>query len=92
MTSSRVRPPACTAFAFLVADETRLLGGRTYPQEGPLTLDAFTAYFFGATALIGVVSEGKVEGVTDGEKVEVGLEEACAGRKWEACVGGTYYV
>ncbi|GHJ87171.1 hypothetical protein NliqN6_3573 [Naganishia liquefaciens] len=69
-----------------------LASGRTYPQEGPLTLEAFTAYFFGATALIGVVSEAKVEPGGEGERVEVGLEEACAGRKWEECVGGTYYV
>lgn len=78
--------------------------GLTYPQEDIRDPDAFRAYFFAADVLIAIV--GNKSGVTpdplpapDGElptpvakEVEADLETARAGRSWDACVVGFYYV
>ncbi|KAJ9100557.1 hypothetical protein QFC21_003600 [Naganishia friedmannii] len=67
--------------------------GRTYPQRGPMTLEEFTGYFFGATTIIGIIGTSASTATTDGELVEgVTLEQARAGREWKDCVGGCYYV
>lgn len=83
----------CRLFRFLLSLTLETSkGGRTYPQEGPQSLDAFTAYFFGAATIIGIVSPCPEPLVEDGTPVELTLEQACDGRAWEVCVGGTFYV
>lgn len=64
-------------------------GGCTYPQEGPITYEEFISYFFAATTIVGVIrpvgTNGKVDMPGD-------LESARAGRTWEECIGGCYYM
>ena len=78
--------------------------GLTYPQENMRDPDAFRAYFFAADVVIAIVGDGS--GVMpdppaepDGapptpvaKEVEVNLETARAGRSWDTCVVGFYYV
>jgi len=66
--------------------------GTTYPQEGPIDLEAFKAYFFGATCILGIISSEKYDEPVDGQEVDVQLNDAIGGRKWEECLGGCFYV
>lgn len=66
---------------------TDIAEGKTYPQEGLLTVEEFKGYFFGASTIIGILSP---EG-TDPASVQT-LEAAQAGRDWKDCVGGCYYI
>ncbi|WVO16187.1 hypothetical protein L204_103858 [Cryptococcus depauperatus] len=74
-------------FYKIFSDE--LESGCTYPQEGPMTYEAFLAYLFAATTIVGIItkvgSQGEID--TSGD-----LEGAKAGRSWEECVGGCYYI
>ena len=78
--------------------------GLTYPQEDIRDPDAFRAYFFAADVVIAIVGLGP-SGSAPGElerrrleydavprEVEVDLERARAGRSWNDCVVGFYYV
>lgn len=78
--------------------------GLTYPQENMRDPDAFRAYFFAADVVIAIVGDGS--GATPNppaepvgapvapvaKEVAVDLETARAGRPWDACVVGFYYV
>jgi hypothetical protein len=78
--------------------------GLTYPQEDIRDPDAFRAYFFAADVVIAIVSlSGPQEAPGELERrqlehdavpreVEVDLERARAGRSWDDCVVGFYYV
>lgn len=72
-----------------------LARGMTYPQEllpgEDYTLAQFEEYFFGADVLVGVAGVGDAP-ADDGAEVPLGLGDARAGRAWEACVAGVYYV
>ena len=65
-----------------------ILEGTTYPQEGPMDYDAFFAYFFAtaSTTVIGVLHSDTLSNPPSS------LEEARAGRDWEECVGGCFYM
>ncbi|TFK44892.1 hypothetical protein BDQ12DRAFT_730900 [Crucibulum laeve] len=65
--------------------------GRTYPQEGEMSQDTFEAYFFAADVFIGIIRQPKHEDITKGT-VEITIEKARAGRPWEHCVAGYYYI
>lgn len=67
-------------------DVTDLTEGKTYPQEGPLTVDEFKNYFFGASTIIGVLSPAGTDPAPQT------LEAAQAGREWKDCFGGCYYI
>jgi hypothetical protein len=67
-------------------------GGQTYPQEGPLTLEAFSAYFFGAQTIMAIVSPDEEEEVSDGTPFTEDIETARSGRSWKDCIGGCYYM
>jgi hypothetical protein len=89
-------PPASIAcLAQPRADLHRLLGpaeGLTYPQRGPTTLESFSAYFYGGgTVIVGLVS-GTDETEEEGEIEAIPLEEVRAGRDWDRCLGGFFYV
>ena len=82
--------------------------GLTYPQEDMRDTDAFRAYFFAADVVIAIVEEGASGSASGDlerrqlerdaasalvpREVEVDLERARAGRSWDACVVGFYYV
>ncbi|KGB74442.1 hypothetical protein I307_05402 [Cryptococcus deuterogattii 99/473] len=74
---------------FYTIFSNELESGCTYPQEGPITYEEFISYFFAATTIVGVIrpvgTNGKVDMPGD-------LESARAGRTWEECIGGCYYI
>ncbi|EJD40391.1 hypothetical protein AURDEDRAFT_70185 [Auricularia subglabra TFB-10046 SS5] len=59
--------------------------GRTYPQEGPMDLAAFSAYYFAADVFIGVLV------AKSGNATAQTLDAARGGRSWEESVAGCYY-
>lgn len=69
-----------------VAFNEELERGRTYPQEGPMDLATFSAYFFAADVLIGVLVPASASSAIRT------LDDARAGRTWTASVAGCYYV
>ncbi|GJE91420.1 hypothetical protein PsYK624_075700 [Phanerochaete sordida] len=75
------------------ADE--LERGATYPQEvlpgETYTREQFEGYYFGADVIMGLVGTGGAP-AEDGEEVRTDVEQARAGRSWEECVAGVYYV
>jgi hypothetical protein len=78
--------------------------GKTYPQEGPVTLETFLSYFFGATCILGIVSSSPPSSSTseesksledpnkDSPSEEITVENAVGGRGWEECLVGCYYM
>jgi hypothetical protein len=79
--------------------------GKTYPQEGPVTLETFLSYFFGATCILGIVSSSPSSSSTseeesksledpnkDSPSEEMTVENAVGGRGWEECLVGCYYM
>lgn len=77
--------------------------GTTYPQETPqgeeYTRAAFDAYFFAGDVIIGVIgSDASIWSaaaetlVDDVSRVDLDIQKAGAGRSWEECVAGFYYV
>ena len=61
--------------------------GRTYPQEGDMNGEAFEKYFFAADVFLGIISSSHSE-----ETNHSTLKDICAGRSWEECAAGFYYV
>ncbi|KAL1411433.1 hypothetical protein Q8F55_002389 [Vanrija albida] len=61
--------------------------GKSYPQEDQMTRDQFVAYFFNSTTIVAIVSPASV----DVGSLKM-LEDARAGRSWEECTGGVYYI
>jgi hypothetical protein len=60
--------------------------GRTYPQEGPMGYEAYKAYFFSSTTIIGVVHPAPLD------KLPQNIEEAMSGRSTEQAIGGCNYM
>ena len=69
-------------FAKEVAD------GMTYPQEGDMGQESFETYFFSADVFVGIISA--LPGSSEQPGLEV--EEERAGRTWDDCIAGYYYV
>ncbi|KAI0057898.1 hypothetical protein BV25DRAFT_1902453 [Artomyces pyxidatus] len=71
--------------------------GATYPQEtllaGAYTRETFDAYFWAADVFVAIgTSEGRGSVEDQGVEVEGGIDAARAGRSWEECLVGFYYV
>lgn len=74
--------------------------GLTYPQEDMRDPETFKAYFFAADVVIALLCDSEGAGVThntgsadgDGLEVDVNIERVRAGRPWDACVVGFYYI
>ncbi len=66
--------------------------GITYPQDEPLSLEAFTTYYFGATTIVGIVSAGEMPEVMDASVFTEDIETVRAGRGWKECIGGSVYM
>ncbi|KAL1669000.1 acyl-CoA N-acyltransferase, partial [Schizophyllum commune] len=68
--------------------------GLTYPQEGPITQAAFEAYFFAADVFVAVLQGEEPASASNesGSAVDLDVAKAAAGRKWEDCLVGYYYV
>ncbi|KAJ1306185.1 hypothetical protein OPQ81_010894 [Rhizoctonia solani] len=68
--------------------EEELECGRTYPQEGPMDRAAFEAYFFAADVFVGLIIQSQETLALQNENIE----RVRAGRSWEECIVGSYYV
>ncbi|TDL23011.1 hypothetical protein BD410DRAFT_787821 [Rickenella mellea] len=81
--------------------------GTSYPQETregeTLSREAFEAYFFAESVIVGIVHEGDLLGLSNEKdtteiegmqmkEVVISSEDARAERAWEECVAGFYYV
>jgi hypothetical protein len=64
--------------------EQELERGQTYPQEGPMDLATFQAYFFAADVFVGlIVPSGEAAALQTGD-----IERIRAGRSWDECIVG----
>ncbi|KAJ3504458.1 hypothetical protein NLJ89_g7920 [Agrocybe chaxingu] len=66
--------------------------GMTYPQEEPLTQEAFEAHFFAADAFVGITGKSLKADVVDGGYQAADIDAERNGRTWEEAVAGCYYV
>jgi hypothetical protein len=75
-------------------DKDEVDKGMTYPQEDVGGREGFVDYFFAADFFVGVrrPEPGAEGSVGTAREVEIGIEEARAGREWADCVVGFYYV
>ena len=65
--------------------------GLTYPQEGEMDQTGFENYFFAADVFVGIVGASPRADNADAE-IELDIDTARAGRSWDECVAGFYYV
>lgn len=75
----------CSVFAKEVED------GRTYPQEGPIDLATFEAYFFAADVFV-AISTGSQSENADGSMTSLSIEQVRNNRCWEDSIAGFFYV
>jgi hypothetical protein len=68
--------------------EKELGVGRTYPQEGPIGAESFKDYFFHGDVFVGII----IPECEDASMLHADVEAARAGREWNDCVAGSYYV
>jgi hypothetical protein len=65
--------------------------GLTYPQEGEIDQPDFESYFFAADVFVGIVGYHP-RGDRGEAEIELDIDAARAGRPWDECVAGFYYV
>jgi len=73
-------------FAKEVAD------GMTYPQEEDMGQDKFEAYFFSADVFVGIVGSLPRTIISGSEQSNLEIEQERAGRTWDDCIAGYYYI
>ncbi|KIM40288.1 hypothetical protein M413DRAFT_176172 [Hebeloma cylindrosporum] len=68
--------------------------GMTYPQEGEMTQETFETYFFAADVFVAIIGGKSREITTSGaqELLNIGIETEKAGRTWNECIAGYYYI
>lgn len=81
--------------------------GATYPQEtAPGEMyerTAFESYFFAGDVIVGLtgsgseqetskVPQGALDGLKEATELDIDIEVTRAGRTWEDCIAGFYYV
>jgi len=64
--------------------------GMTYPQEKDMGQDNFEAYFFSADVFVGII--GTLPRIDSEQSNNLEIEEEKAGRTWNDCIAGYYYV
>lgn len=74
----------CSVFA----DEVE--AGLTYPQEGPMNLNQFEAYFFAADVFIAVRSGSRA--IASDLSGNSSFEQAVNDRPWQDVIAGFYYI
>lgn len=65
--------------------------GLTYPQEGEIDQPDFESYFFAADVFVGIVGYHP-RGDRGEAEIELDIDAARAGRPWDECVAGFYYI
>jgi hypothetical protein len=65
--------------------------GLTYPQEGEMDQHSFENYFFAADVFVAIIgARTSADGLEP--EIELDIDTARAGRRWDKCVAGFYYV
>lgn len=65
--------------------------GLTYPQEGDINQSSFESYFFAADVIVGIIG-GTPRADRAEAEIELDIDMARAGRPWDQCVAGFYYI
>jgi len=63
--------------------------GATYPQEFPMSRNAFDAYFLGNDCFVGILHPPEFVPPQD---IKFSIENARNSRDWNECLAGAYYV
>jgi hypothetical protein len=91
LTTARALPGLLEYLGAIFAKEVK--DGKTYPQEDDMGQDKFEDYFFSADVFVGIVA-GSLPGtfISGSEQPSLEIEEERAGRTWNDCIAGYYYV
>jgi len=65
--------------------------GLTYPQEGEIDELSFKNYFFAGDVFVGIIG-GSLQADRGEAEIELDIDTARAGRSWDECIAGFYYV
>lgn len=90
LTTARALPGFLEYLGAVFAEEIE--NGMTYPQEGDMRQETFEAYFFSADVFVGVVGSLPKTVSSGSEQASSEVEDERAGRTWDECVAGYYYV
>ena len=91
LTTARALPGLLDYLGAIFAKEVK--DGMTYPQEEDnMGQEKFEAYFFSADVFIGIVSSLSRTITSGSEQFNLEIEEERAGRTWNDCIAGYYYV
>ena len=92
LTTARALPGFLEYLGAIFAKE--IADGMTYPQENDMGQEKFEDYFFSADVFVGITSPlaPGTTTISGLEQPSLEVEEARAGRTWDDCIAGYYYV
>lgn len=91
LTTARTLPGLLEYLGEIFAKE--VADGMTYPQEEDnMGQEKFEAYFFSADVFVGIVGSLPRTIISGSEQSNLEIEEERAGRTWDDCIAGYYYV
>ena len=90
LTTARALPGLLEYLGAIFAKEVK--NGMTYPQEDEIGQDKFEDYFFSADVFVGIVGSLPRTTISGSEQPSLEIEEERAGRTWNDCIAGYYYV
>jgi hypothetical protein len=90
LTTARALPGLLEYLGAIFAKE--VADGLTYPQEEDMGQDKFEAYFFSADVFVGIVGSLPRTINSGSEQSNLDIDEDRAGRTWDDCIAGYYYV
>ena len=90
LTTARALPGLLEYLGAIFAKEVK--DGMTYPQEEDMGQDKFEDYFFSADVFVGILGSLPRTIASGSEQSNLDIEEERAGRTWDDCIAGYYYV
>ena len=90
LTTARALPGLLEYLGAIFAKE--IADGMTYPQEENMGQDNFETYFFSADVFVGIVSSLPRTIISGSEQPSLEIEAERAGKTWDDCIAGYYYV
>ena len=90
LTTARALPGFLEYLGSIFAKE--VIDGMTYPQEKDMGQEKFEDYFFSADVFVGIVGSLPRTIISGSEQPSLDIEEERAGRTWDDCIAGYYYV
>ena len=90
LTKARALPGLLEYLGAIFAKE--VADGMTYPQEEDMGQEKFESYFFSADVFVGIVGSLPRTIISGSEQPNLEIEEERAGRTWDDCIAGYYYV